>query len=89
LGYASRENLPFAAQAAIYRRPIAERGALQPVGGLPKWLSGVCDTDCIDVNDSAVALADGAGNVYLSEDVGRTWSCCATGRAGPSAITIV
>jgi photosystem II stability/assembly factor-like uncharacterized protein len=80
---------PFSAEGAVYRRPVAERGRLQPVGGLPRWLDGKCDTNCIDARESWVALADQAGNVYVSEDAGRTWSCRATGRAGPSAIAIV
>jgi hypothetical protein len=80
---------PFSAQGAIYRRPLAKPGALRPVEGLPRWITGRCDTDCIDVNGSAVALADRAGNVYLSEDLGRTWSCRTTGHSDPSSIAIV
>jgi hypothetical protein len=79
----------FAAQGAVYRRPISSTGPLQPVEGLPRWLAGICDTNCIDVQDSTVALADRAGNVYLSDDLGRTWSRCTTGRQGPSGIAIV
>jgi hypothetical protein len=78
----------FAAQGAIYRRSIAV-GPARPVEGLPKWLAGICDTNCIDVKDSTIAVVDRAGNVYRSDDLGGTWSCSATGRQGPSGIAII
>jgi hypothetical protein len=81
---------PFAAQGAIYRRPIGGHDPLQPVGGgLPRWITGICDTGCIAVRDAVVALADRAGHLYVSEDSGRTWSCRPTGHAGPSSVAMV
>jgi photosystem II stability/assembly factor-like uncharacterized protein len=79
----------FTEQGAIYRRPMNESCALQRVECTPGWLAGICDTDCIDVRDSHVALADRAGNVYLSDDLGRTWSCHATAHPSPSALAII
>jgi len=79
----------FAPQGALYRRAIGEAGPLRRIEGLPRWITGICDTDCMDVNGSAVALADRAGNVYVSEDLGRTWECRATGHPGPSSVAIV
>lgn len=80
----------FAAEGALYRRPIGKGGPLERVeGGLPRWTTGICDTACIDSNGSAVALADRAGNVYLSEDFGRSWSCFPTGQQGPSSVAVV
>lgn len=65
----------FAARGAIYRRPIDAPGPLVPVGGeLPRWLEGIADTGLIATQASAVAVIDQAGNLYLSEDAGRTWS---------------
>jgi len=67
---------PFAARGAIYRRPIDGSGPLRPVGGgLPRWIEGRADTGCIAARSSTVAAVDGAGHLYISHDVGRTWSC--------------
>jgi hypothetical protein len=65
----------FSAHGGIYRRRIDEPGPLLPVdGGLPRQLEGIADTECIATQDSAVAVVDHGGNLYLSEDAGRTWS---------------
>lgn len=80
---------PFAEQGAMYRRSMHDTGPLRPLDGIPRWIAGKCDTDCIDVRDSHVAFADWAGNVYLSDDQGRTWTCCATGHPAPSALAII
>jgi hypothetical protein len=78
----------FANEGAIYRRPVDGPGPLQPIGGgLPRWVSGICDTGCIAVRGSTVALADRAGNLYRSDDLGRTWSCEPTA-PGPSSVAI-
>ncbi|HWB82932.1 MAG TPA: hypothetical protein VG675_02245 [Bryobacteraceae bacterium] len=81
---------PFAAQGAIYRRGVDERGPLVPVtGGLPTWLEGKTDTRCIAASGAAVAIADWNGNLYVSADYGRTWSCRARGIPTPSSVLIV
>ena len=63
----------FAAQGAVYRRPIDGKGPLLPVRGLPKWLGGIVDTGCIATRGSAIAVADKAGNLYASADAGHSW----------------
>lgn len=80
----------FAAAGAIYHRPVDEAGPLLPVaGGFPRSISGICDTDGIDVNGSSIALADRGGNLYWSQDLGRTWSSRATGARSPSAVVLI
>jgi hypothetical protein len=65
----------FAAEAAVYRRPIDGEGALQPVGGgLPRWIEGVADTDCIAARGSTLAVIDRSGRLYRSHDDGGTWA---------------
>lgn len=79
----------FAAHGAIYQRPIGAHGALAPVGdGFPRWIDGITDTDCIATTASAIAVADQAGNLYLSGDSGRTWSCGVKGPPNPSSVLI-
>jgi hypothetical protein len=67
----------FAAQGAVYRRPIEGtldgKGPLEPVGGLPRWLGGIVDTGCIATLGSALAVGDKAGNLYASADAGHSW----------------
>jgi hypothetical protein len=55
---------PFAKQGAVYHRPIDGNGPLQPLGGgMPRWIDGKADTDCIATRDSMVAVID------------RRWCC--------------
>jgi len=80
----------FATQGAVYRRPIDGHGPLVPVGaGLPRWIDGIADTGCIATRASALAVADKAGNLYVSADAGRTWSHRANGLPTTSSVLIV
>jgi len=66
---------PFATQGAVYRRPIDSNGPLQPLGGgMPQWIDGIADTNCIATRDSMAAVIDRSGRLYLSHDDGDTWS---------------
>jgi hypothetical protein len=80
----------FAAQAAVYRRPIDGDGPLEPLsGGMPKWIDGIADTDCIATRDSMVAVIDRSGRLYLSYDDGATWSSSAERLTGPGGLHIL
>jgi hypothetical protein len=79
----------FAPQAAIYRRPIDREGPLVPVGGgLPRWIDGIADTGNLAASGSTLAVADRAGNLYLSEDTGRTWSRHGNPLPTPSSVFV-
>jgi hypothetical protein len=79
----------FAAQGAIYRRPVDGPGPLVAVaGGLPTWIDGIADTSCIATHGAAVAIADRNGNLYLSGDTGRSWSRRADSLPPPSSVLI-
>jgi hypothetical protein len=80
----------FAPQGAVYRRAIDARRPFVPVGGgLPRWIDGIADTRCIATHASAAAVADRAGNLYVSTDAGHTWLRCAFGLPQPSSVIIV
>ena len=80
----------FATQGAVYRRPTDGPGPLVPVGaGLPRWIDGIADTGCIATRGSALAVADRAGNLYVSADGGRNWSCRANGLPAMSSVVFV
>ena len=79
----------FAAQGAIYRRPVHGHGPLVALtGGLPTWIDGIADTGCIAAHASAVAIVDGHGNLYVSNDVGRSWLSKTCGFPSPSGVLI-
>lgn len=80
----------FAAQGAIYRRRVDGCDSLVAVGeGVPAWTDGIVDTGCIATRDAAVALADRNGNLYVSDDIGRSWSRRASGLPPPSSVLLV
>lgn len=65
----------FATQGAVYRRSTDGKGPLQPLGGgMPQWIDGIADTDCIATRDSMVAVIDHSGRLYLSHDDGASWA---------------
>jgi hypothetical protein len=79
----------FAAQGAIYRRALNQDGPMVPVGGgLPRWIEGIADTGNVVTHGPEVAAVDRAGNLYWSEDAGRSWSCAGTRLQTPSGVLI-
>ncbi len=80
---------PFATQGAVYRRPIDSSDPLQPLGGgMPKWIDGKADTDCIATRDSIVAVIDWSGRLYVSDDDGASWTYSSDRLAEPSGLHI-
>ncbi len=79
----------FAEHGAIYRRPIDGNGPLQPLGaGMPKWIDGIADTDCIATRKSIVAAIDQSGCLYVSHDDGASWSYSSDRLPVPSGLYI-
>jgi hypothetical protein len=80
---------PFAPQGAVYRRPIESNGPFERLGGgMPEWIKGKADTNCIASRDSTIAVVDWSGHLYVSHDDGASWSCLCDGLAGPSGVHI-
>ena len=87
--FVSAATDPFAAEGRVYRRPVTPEGALMPVeGGMPAWTEGKVDTGCIAAYGSFIAMADRGGNLYVSDDFGRTWSSKSTKLPPPSGVVI-
>jgi photosystem II stability/assembly factor-like uncharacterized protein len=79
----------FAAQGAVYRRPLASQGPLERLGGgFPEWTAGIVDTRCIAVRGRVAAIADGGGNLHVSTDGGASWSVRERGLPGPTGVLI-
>jgi hypothetical protein len=87
--FVSAATDPFTTQGAVYRRPIESDSPLQLLGGgMPKWINGKADTDCIATRDSMAAVIDRSGCLYVSQDDGATWSCPFDRLAVPSGLYI-
>jgi len=87
--FVSASTDPFAAQGAVYRRPIDSNGPLQPLGGgMPKWIDGKADTNCIATRNSMVAVIDWSGHLYVSHDDGASWSYAVDSLTAPSGLHI-
>ena len=87
--FVSASTDPFATQGAVYRRPIDSNGPLQRFGGgMPKWIDGKADTDCIATRDSMIAVIDLSGRLYVSHDDGASWSCPVDRLPAPSGLHI-
>jgi hypothetical protein len=80
----------FAADGAVYRRPINRRQPLVPAGGgLPRWMDGIVETRGIGTDGAAAAIVDRGGNLYVSADAGRTWQQRACGLPQPSSVVSI
>jgi hypothetical protein len=87
--FVSASTDPFAAQGAVYRRRIDGNGPLHLLGGgMPQWINGKADTDCIATRDAMIAVVDWSGHLYVSHDDGASWSCVRDGLTAPSGLHI-
>lgn len=87
--FVSASTDPFAAQGAVYRRPIDSNGPLQLLGGgMPQRIEGKADTGCIATRDSTAAVIDRSGRLYVSHDDGASWSSPLDRLPTPSGLLI-
>lgn len=87
--FVSASTDPFATHGAVYRRPLDSDGPLQPLGGgMPQWLDGSADTNCIATRDSLIAVIDRSGRLYVSHDDGGVWSSSVDCGTSPSGLHI-
>lgn len=69
---------PFSKQAAVYRRPLDHTGPFERCqDGLPEWFASNVDTGCLAAAGVTVVLGTGEGEMYLSQDEGRSWELLA------------
>ncbi len=78
----------FAPQGAIYRRAIDGGEQLLPIPGLPRWFDGIVDSGNIAALGPTLAVADKAGNLYHSQDNGRSWSHHSDPLPTPSSVVV-
>jgi hypothetical protein len=78
---------PYGGRAALYRRTPS--GAFSKFeGGLPEWFSDNIDTGCLAAREQTVAFATSDGRVFVSEDLGETWTEAASDLA-PARLLII
>ena len=64
----------FATSAGLYRLPVADPAALQPVEiGESRWLGAIIDTHCLVSDGESVVIVDRTGQLNWSEDGGHNW----------------
>jgi BNR/Asp-box repeat len=81
---------PFSEKGAVYRRAIDGKEPLRPLdGGMPRWTEGRVDTGCMAMRDSTAGLVDAGGNLYVSQDAGRTWSRASRQIPTPSCLLML
>jgi hypothetical protein len=80
---------PFSEQAAVYRRSLQGGEPFERCGGgLTEWFPSNIDTHCLAARDSLVAFGTEQGEVWVSEDEGRTWNQAAERLPGVTSVLI-
>ncbi|HEV8683479.1 MAG TPA: hypothetical protein VGS09_12025 [Actinomycetota bacterium] len=80
---------PRGGRAALYRRPLEGDDPFERcAAGLPEWFPGNIDTHCLAASGSTVAFGTADGDVFLSEDEGRTWQQAASGLSPVRALLL-
>lgn len=65
---------PSTRRAAVYRRPLDGGGPFERCqGGLPEWFPSNIDTHCLAATGPRAVFGTAEGEVWSSEDEGRTW----------------
>lgn len=80
---------PRGRRSALYRRDSEEAGFVKAGDGLPDWFGHNVDTGCLAATESLVAFATEDGDVFLSEDCGRSWRVLADDLPPASSVLIV
>jgi hypothetical protein len=80
---------PFSEQAAVYRRSLRGGEPFERCGGgLPEWFPSNIDTHCLGARDALVAFGTDQGEVWVSEDEGRTWTKAADDIPAVTAVLV-
>ncbi|AUX38783.1 hypothetical protein SOCE26_001610 [Sorangium cellulosum] len=83
---------PSGKEAALYRRPLGAPRAVvfeHVREGVPEWHDDNIDTGCLDSIYTRVAYGTSSGEVFWSEDAGRSFRRAASGLPGIRAVLIL
>jgi hypothetical protein len=80
---------PRGGRAALYRRPLGEDRAFERcTEGLPEWFPGNIDTHCLAAFGGTAAFGTEDGEVFRSDDEGRSWEKVASDLPAIRAIVL-
>ena len=79
---------PWSERSAVYRASVDGGPVERVAGGLPEYLSGNIDTRCIASDGTKVALADGDGDVWLSNEGCEAFARIAESIGGATSVAI-
>lgn len=83
---------PGGKQSALYRRPLGAPRAV-PLercrDGLPEWFDDNIDTGCLDAAGATVAFGTARGEVFASDDAGRSFRLVKRGLARVRAVLLL
>ena len=80
---------PRGGRAALYRRPLGGEGPFERcTDGLPEWFPGNIDTHCLVASGGSAAFGTEDGDVFRSEDEGRSWEKAASGLPSIRAVVL-
>ncbi len=85
----SASDGPRGERAAVYRRPLRGDAPFERCrSGLPDWFTGNIDTGCLVASGSEVAFGTADGEIFVSTDVGATWSPVSSGLPPIRAVAV-
>ncbi len=78
---------PSTRRAALYRRPLDGDAPFEKCeAGLPEWFASNLDSHCLGADGPRAALGTAEGDVWRSDDAGRTWERAAEGLSRVTAV---
>jgi len=77
---------PSTRRAAVYRRPDGEAPFEKCEVGLPEWFASNLDSHCLGADGPRAAFGTAEGDVWRSDDAGRTWERAADGLSRVTAV---
>jgi hypothetical protein len=75
-------------RSGVYRLSLAGISPERSTDGLPEWFEDNIDTGCLAAADTVAAFGTTDGELYVSEDGGRSWTQAAQGLAPVRAVAI-
>ena len=80
---------PFTNRGALYRKSLGSDGPFEKCEqGLPEWFPGNVDTYCLAASGARAIFGTSEGEIFRSEDEGRTWTRTAQGLPGVRCIAL-
>ena len=78
---------PSTRRAAVYRRPLDGDAPFEKCeDGLPEWFASNVDSHCLGADGPRAAFGTAEGDVWRSDDAGRTWERAAEGLSRVTAV---